>query len=143
MKTEAKKRLPQLFQMATLTFASVILLACDGDVTGPERDQSDPPASEAAVGSVTGFVTSLGWPAAAVPLIITQDGVGIQATTTGPDGEYSFHGLPVGDYDIQLLNRKPFDALSRGAIWSVSVYSGTNVLDLDLFEKWRDGTGGG
>ena len=66
MKTEAKKRLPQLFQMATLTFASVILLACDGDVTGPERDQSDPPASEAAVGSVTGFVTSLGWPAAAL-----------------------------------------------------------------------------
>ena len=151
MKTEAKKHLPQLFQMAALTFASVILLACDGDATGPEGDQSDQLASEASVGSVTGFVTARGEPASGISVIISQDGISIQATAIGPDGQYNFYGLPAGDYDIRLMVRNPFDSLgpssvlsgNQDALWSVSVYGGTTVrADFDFSEKaeeWERG----
>ena len=106
MKTEAKKRLPQLFQMATLTFASVILLACDGDVTGPERDQSDRLASEASGASETEFVTARGRPVSGLPMIMSEDGLDIEGTATGLDGEYSFYRLPGGDPgDFDLVDK--------------------------------------
>ena len=142
MKTEAKKHLPHLFQMAALTFASVILLACDGDATGPERDQDDQLPSEATVGSVTGFVTARGEPASGVSVIISRDGIDIQATAAGHNGEYNFYGLPAGDYDVRLTNLGRFDVPLQDARWSVSVYGGTNVMDFDLFdgsEEWDRG----
>ena len=135
MKTEAKQHVSRILQMATLTFASVILMACSDDVTGTEPDQTDPPLPEATVGSVTGLVTARGEPASGVSVIISQDGIGIQATATGRNGEYAFQGLPAGDYDIRMTHFGRFDVPSADALWSVSVYEGHNIMDFDLFER--------
>jgi hypothetical protein len=44
-----------------------------------------------------------------------------------------------GDYDIQLKSFGRFEVPLRDALWSVSVYGGTNVLaDFDLFEKGEE-----
>jgi len=61
------------------------------------------------------------------------------AKAAGRNGEYSFHGLLAGDYDIQLKSFGRFEVPLRDALWSVSVYGGTNVLaDFDLFEKGEE-----
>ena len=77
-----------------------------------------------------------------VTVIISQDGTTIQARTTGPDGGYSFHDLPVGDYDIELTQLGRFDVPDiplRGARWSVSVRASTNALaDFDLYGETED-----
>lgn len=139
MKTEAKKHLSQPFQMTTLTFASVLLLACGSDVSGPTPLPDDQINSEAAVGSVTGVLEARGVPAAGVSLIITQRGISVQATTTGPDGGYYFYGLPVGDYEIRLTHLYHLELSLQDTQWSVTVFEGDNVAtDVDLFGKPED-----
>lgn len=140
MRKEAKKQLTQLLQVTMITFASVVLLACNSDSTGPELGQSDPAPSELAVGSVSGTIMFRGEAVADVTVIIGQDERALQSTTTGIDGEYTFTGLPAGDYNVWLRNLDLLDGALQDVRRSVSVSGGGHAsANFDLFGDRDDG----
>ena len=138
MKTTLAFALLRTFKMTALVLASATLLACD-NVTGIDRDQD---SDNAATGNVQGLVAANGLGVSRVSARISQDGIGIRLVETNDTGEFFFRALPVGQYDIELLNLSGFELPqntdARRAITTQSVFvsgGSTASVAFDLFEK--------
>jgi hypothetical protein len=74
-------------------------------------------------------------PAGGIDIVLKQNGVVVANTVTGPDGKYSFTGLPVGVYDVFV----EITGYTQDITQKVTLTSTNTVKDKVDFTIWTSG----
>ncbi|MBT4485241.1 MAG: hypothetical protein HOC71_16365 [Candidatus Latescibacteria bacterium] len=137
MRRQSQISIPQkLFSVAILTLCITILLvySCDKDkeksIIGPGEDTY----------TISGRVLRVNWPSDSLTTV-TIIGTGIEdSTVTEPSGDYSFDGLPAGEYTLTPTTR--FGITYYFPVSMVVTITDSDVeVDNFYFEQYRSSSG--